>query len=71
MKVAFALITAVAAFTAYYVYSPMPSTVSERWKLMLLDAIFRCAQDLYLIDFLLQNFIMNGLLDIELKREYF
>uniref|UniRef100_A0A8C5QM64 Neutral cholesterol ester hydrolase 1 n=1 Tax=Leptobrachium leishanense TaxID=445787 RepID=A0A8C5QM64_9ANUR len=46
MKVASALITAVAAFTAYYVYRPMPSTVSEPWKLMLLDATFRCAQDL-------------------------
>uniref|UniRef100_A0A8C5WHY8 Neutral cholesterol ester hydrolase 1 n=1 Tax=Leptobrachium leishanense TaxID=445787 RepID=A0A8C5WHY8_9ANUR len=46
MKVVFALITAVAAFTAYYVYSPVPSTVSEPWKLMLVDATLRCAQDL-------------------------
>lgn len=40
------LITALTAFTAYYVYSPLPSTLSEPWKLMLLDATFRCAQDL-------------------------
>ncbi|KAJ8010790.1 hypothetical protein DPEC_G00078800 [Dallia pectoralis] len=26
---------------AYYVYSPLPSTVNEPWKLMLLDALFR------------------------------
>lgn len=27
--------------TAYYVYLPLPSGVSEPWKLMLLDALFR------------------------------
>lgn len=26
---------------AYYVYLPLPSGVSEPWKLMLLDALFR------------------------------
>uniref|UniRef100_A0A674B291 Neutral cholesterol ester hydrolase 1 n=1 Tax=Salmo trutta TaxID=8032 RepID=A0A674B291_SALTR len=26
---------------AYYVYTPLPSTVSEPWKLILLDALFR------------------------------
>lgn len=41
-----ALLTALTAMTAYYVYSPLPSTLSEPWKLMLLDATFRCAQDL-------------------------
>ncbi|XP_053316556.1 neutral cholesterol ester hydrolase 1 [Spea bombifrons] len=46
MRVASALLTALTAFSAYYVYTPLPSTVSEPWKLMLLDATFRCAQDL-------------------------
>ncbi|KAM8953865.1 neutral cholesterol ester hydrolase 1 [Pelodytes ibericus] len=46
MKVVTALVTALTAFAAYYVYTPLPSTVSEPWKLMLLDATFRCAQDL-------------------------
>uniref|UniRef100_A0A8C5QQI7 Neutral cholesterol ester hydrolase 1 n=1 Tax=Leptobrachium leishanense TaxID=445787 RepID=A0A8C5QQI7_9ANUR len=46
MKLACALITAVAAFTAYYVYRPIPSTVSEPWKLMLLDATFRWLYDM-------------------------
>uniref|UniRef100_A0A8C5WI44 Alpha/beta hydrolase fold-3 domain-containing protein n=1 Tax=Leptobrachium leishanense TaxID=445787 RepID=A0A8C5WI44_9ANUR len=45
MKVVFALFTAVAAFTAYYVYRPIPSTVSEPWKLMLLDATIRWLHD--------------------------
>ena len=26
---------------AYYVYLPLPAAVSEPWKLMLLDALFR------------------------------
>ncbi|XP_073531009.1 neutral cholesterol ester hydrolase 1 [Phyllobates terribilis] len=46
MKPVPALLTALAALTAYYVYSPLPSTLAEPWKLMLLDATFRCAQDL-------------------------
>ena len=29
------------AAAAYYVYLPLPSGVSEPWKLMLLDAMFR------------------------------
>lgn len=41
-----ALLTALTALTAYYVYTPLPSTLAEPWKLMLLDATFRCAQDL-------------------------
>uniref|UniRef100_A0A8C0H000 Neutral cholesterol ester hydrolase 1 n=1 Tax=Chelonoidis abingdonii TaxID=106734 RepID=A0A8C0H000_CHEAB len=42
MKSAFVLLTALVALTAYYVYLPLPSTVSDPWKLMLLDATFRC-----------------------------
>ncbi|KAM9317221.1 neutral cholesterol ester hydrolase 1 [Gastrophryne carolinensis] len=40
------LLTVVAALAAYYVYSPLPGTLTEPWKLMMLDATFRCAQDL-------------------------
>ncbi|KAL7842793.1 hypothetical protein SRHO_G00244820 [Serrasalmus rhombeus] len=29
------------AFTAYYVYSPIPDDIEERWKLMLTDCFFR------------------------------
>ncbi|OCT80762.1 neutral cholesterol ester hydrolase 1 [Xenopus laevis] len=46
MRAAPAVLTALTALSAYYVYSPLPSTMSEPWKLMLLDATFRCAQDL-------------------------
>ncbi|XP_053714725.1 neutral cholesterol ester hydrolase 1-like isoform X1 [Synchiropus splendidus] len=38
LRVAAALLLAAAA---YYVYLPLPSGVSEPWKLMLLDALFR------------------------------
>ncbi|XP_036902405.1 neutral cholesterol ester hydrolase 1 isoform X1 [Sturnira hondurensis] len=38
------VLTAVVALAAYYVYIPLPSSVSDPWKLMLLDAIFRSAQ---------------------------
>ncbi|KAG9334161.1 hypothetical protein JZ751_009074 [Albula glossodonta] len=41
MKVAFALAVSLVAVTAYYFYIPLPSTISEPWKLMLLDGIFR------------------------------
>ncbi|XP_075717738.1 neutral cholesterol ester hydrolase 1 [Rhinoderma darwinii] len=41
-----ALLTVLTALTAYYVYTPLPSTLSEPWKLMFLDATFRFAQDL-------------------------
>uniref|UniRef100_A0A8C3IX75 Uncharacterized protein n=1 Tax=Chrysemys picta bellii TaxID=8478 RepID=A0A8C3IX75_CHRPI len=44
MKSAFVLLTALVALTAYYVYLPLPSTVSDPWKLMLLDATFRATQ---------------------------
>nr|XP_006134690.1 neutral cholesterol ester hydrolase 1 isoform X1 [Pelodiscus sinensis] len=46
MKSAFVLVTALAALTAYYVYLPLPSTVSDPWKLMLLDATFRATQQM-------------------------
>ncbi|KAM5164850.1 neutral cholesterol ester hydrolase 1 [Mantella aurantiaca] len=46
MRASCVLLTALTAFTAYFVYQPLPSTLSDPWKLMLLDATFRCAQDL-------------------------
>ncbi|CAM2119383.1 unnamed protein product [Caretta caretta] len=46
MKSAFVLLTALVALTAYYVYLPLPSTVSDPWKLMLLDATFRATQQM-------------------------
>ncbi|XP_043926164.1 neutral cholesterol ester hydrolase 1 isoform X1 [Protopterus annectens] len=45
MKATIAFLSVVTALTAYYVYVPLPSTVSEPWKLMLLDAALRIAQD--------------------------
>nr|XP_028587415.1 neutral cholesterol ester hydrolase 1 [Podarcis muralis] len=44
MKSAAVLLAGLLALTAYYVYLPLPSTVSEPWRLMLLDASFRVAQ---------------------------
>ncbi|KAH0624162.1 hypothetical protein JD844_007612 [Phrynosoma platyrhinos] len=44
MKSAAVLLGAFLALGAYYVYLPLPSTVSEPWRLMLLDASFRIAQ---------------------------
>lgn len=38
------VLTALVALAAYYIYIPLPSSVSEPWKLMLLDATFRGAQ---------------------------
>ncbi|XP_061829073.1 arylacetamide deacetylase [Nerophis lumbriciformis] len=35
------LSAALCAFTAYYVYEPIPEDIEERWKLMLTDAFFR------------------------------
>uniref|UniRef100_A0A8D0L965 Neutral cholesterol ester hydrolase 1 n=1 Tax=Sphenodon punctatus TaxID=8508 RepID=A0A8D0L965_SPHPU len=46
MKSAFVVLAALAALTAYYVYLPLPSTVSDPWQLMALDATFRTAQHL-------------------------
>ncbi|XP_007439654.1 neutral cholesterol ester hydrolase 1 [Python bivittatus] len=44
MKSAVVLLAGWLALTAYYVYLPLPSTVSESWYLMVLDAFFRLAQ---------------------------
>ncbi|XP_053566116.1 neutral cholesterol ester hydrolase 1 [Bombina bombina] len=46
MRAASALLIVLTAFAAYYVYTPLPSSLAEPWKLMLLDATFRCVQDL-------------------------
>ncbi|XP_078267087.1 neutral cholesterol ester hydrolase 1-like [Rhinoraja longicauda] len=46
MRTTVAAIVIFAALTAYYVYIPLPNTVSEPWKLMLLDATFRGVQDM-------------------------
>ncbi|XP_051839143.1 neutral cholesterol ester hydrolase 1 [Antechinus flavipes] len=40
------LSTALVALLAYYVYIPLPANISDPWKLMLLDATFRSAQQL-------------------------
>lgn len=40
------VLTALVALAAYYIYIPLPSSVSEPWKLMLLDATLRSAQQL-------------------------
>lgn len=29
------------AFSAYYIYTPVPEDIEERWKLMLTDCFFR------------------------------
>lgn len=44
MKSSCVLLTALVALAAYYVYIPLPSSVSDPWKLRLLDAAFRSAQ---------------------------
>ncbi|XP_021109876.1 neutral cholesterol ester hydrolase 1 isoform X3 [Heterocephalus glaber] len=44
MRSSCVLLTALVALAAYYVYIPLPSSVSDPWKLMLLDATFRGAQ---------------------------
>ncbi|XP_036378219.1 neutral cholesterol ester hydrolase 1-like isoform X1 [Megalops cyprinoides] len=41
MKRIFAVTCLLAVVFAYYVYTPLPSTISDPWKLMLLDAAFR------------------------------
>ncbi|KAJ8357105.1 hypothetical protein SKAU_G00198990, partial [Synaphobranchus kaupii] len=41
MKGAFVLTVLLAAATAYYFYIPLPSTISEPWKLMLLGGVHR------------------------------
>ncbi|XP_059247520.1 neutral cholesterol ester hydrolase 1 isoform X1 [Mustela nigripes] len=44
MRSSCVLLTALVALVAYYIYIPLPSAVSDPWKLMLLDATFRSAQ---------------------------
>ncbi|KAM9200296.1 LOW QUALITY PROTEIN: neutral cholesterol ester hydrolase 1-like [Mergus octosetaceus] len=44
MRAVWVLLPALAALSAYYVYLPLPGTVSDSWKLMLLDATFRAVQ---------------------------
>ncbi|XP_004675024.1 PREDICTED: neutral cholesterol ester hydrolase 1 [Condylura cristata] len=44
MRSSCVLLTALVALVAYYVYIPLPGSVSDPWKLMLLDATFRGAQ---------------------------
>ncbi|NXN94974.1 NCEH1 hydrolase, partial [Rhinopomastus cyanomelas] len=44
MRAGCVLVAALAALSAYYVYLPLPGTMSDPWKLMLLDATFRAAQ---------------------------
>ncbi|XP_072817081.1 neutral cholesterol ester hydrolase 1 isoform X2 [Vicugna pacos] len=44
MRSSCVLLTALVALAAYYIYIPLPSSVSDPWKLMLLDATFRSAQ---------------------------
>ncbi|XP_023371532.1 neutral cholesterol ester hydrolase 1 isoform X2 [Otolemur garnettii] len=44
MRASCVLLAALAALAAYYVYIPLPGSVSDPWKLMLLDATFRGAQ---------------------------
>lgn len=44
MKSALVLLAGWLALTAYYVYLPLPSTVSQPWGLMMLDAVFRIVQ---------------------------
>lgn len=44
MRASCVLAAALVALAAYYVYIPLPGAVSDPWKLMLLDATFRGAQ---------------------------
>lgn len=44
MRAAWVLLAALGALAAYYIYLPLPGTVSDSWKLMLLDATFRAVQ---------------------------
>lgn len=44
MRSSCVLLAALLALAAYYVYIPLPGAVSDPWKLMLLDATFRGAQ---------------------------
>uniref|UniRef100_A0A8C3WXB0 Neutral cholesterol ester hydrolase 1 n=1 Tax=Catagonus wagneri TaxID=51154 RepID=A0A8C3WXB0_9CETA len=69
MRSSCVLLTILVALAAYYVYIPLPSSVSDPWKLRLLDAVFRSVQQVTnLIHYLglshhllALNFIINSL----------
>nr|XP_044986181.1 neutral cholesterol ester hydrolase 1 isoform X2 [Jaculus jaculus] len=44
MRSSCVVLAALLALLAYYVYIPLPRSISDPWKLMLLDAVFRSAQ---------------------------
>ncbi|XP_004704135.1 neutral cholesterol ester hydrolase 1 isoform X1 [Echinops telfairi] len=44
MRSSCVLLTALVALAAYYIYIPLPEAMGDPWKLMLLDATFRGAQ---------------------------
>lgn len=44
MRTSCVVLTALVALAAYYIYIPLPSSLADPWKLMLLDATFRGAQ---------------------------
>ncbi|XP_043558140.1 neutral cholesterol ester hydrolase 1-like isoform X3 [Chiloscyllium plagiosum] len=46
MRATVSVMVIVTGLIGYYVYVPIPNTVSEPWKLMLLDATFRGVQDM-------------------------
>ncbi|ELK29954.1 Neutral cholesterol ester hydrolase 1 [Myotis davidii] len=48
MRTSCVVLTALVALAAYYIYIPLPSSLSDPWKLMLLDATFRGAQQVAL-----------------------
>ncbi|KAF5896995.1 arylacetamide deacetylase-like, partial [Clarias magur] len=35
------VLVSVCALTAYYIYSPVPDNIEQRWKLMITDCFFR------------------------------
>ncbi|CAB1349317.1 unnamed protein product [Coregonus sp. 'balchen'] len=43
------LLLSLGAFTAYYVYQPIPDAIEERWKLMLTDCFFRTLSHLRVV----------------------
>ncbi|XP_007518014.1 neutral cholesterol ester hydrolase 1 [Erinaceus europaeus] len=44
MRASCVLFTTLVALAAYYVYIPLPGSVTDPWKLMMLDAVFRGTQ---------------------------
>lgn len=49
---------------AYYVYTPVPETIEERWKLMLINAGFRSVAHVVSLEFYLLQVLMY---EIEFK----